>query len=116
MSHLDEDAPDFRGPDVVPVEPFQVGAGISNGGWCAPSEAVGEIPEVKVPRGGMQWPKPGDPVPTREQFAAYERARTLEATQRAKRHKERQGTIRVLGTLALVVLVLLAMMDALPWQ
>lgn len=76
----------------------------------------GDWPAISVKRGGPTFPKPGEPGPWPEQVAAYERDRAAQRAAQLKRHKERQGTLRVLGTLSLVVLVLLAMMNALPWQ
>jgi hypothetical protein len=86
-------------------------------GWSAPSDTIKDafLPPMTVKRGGLKWPDASE-ADYAQKFASYERHMVAERLYRQKRNKEWLSTLRVLGVLFLLALVLLGMMDALPWQ
>jgi hypothetical protein len=86
-------------------------------GWCAPSDVAGDgfVPPVTVKRGGMKWPTDEVAAQLRLERDAMQ-VREADRADRLKRHKEWMSTIRVLGVLFLLTLIVLARLDALPWQ
>lgn len=86
---------------------------VQAGGYCAPSEpliAEAELPTITVQRGGLKFPEV-DPNAVRslEGFKVYQQERT-------KRAAAVQSTIRGVALMLLILIVLLAVGDALPWQ
>jgi hypothetical protein len=73
------------------------------------------MPPTTVKRGGLKWPDVTE-ASYAQKVSSYERHMAAERAHRQKRHKEWMSTVRVLGVLFLLALVLLGMMDALPWQ
>lgn len=87
-------------------------------GWAmmAPeAKDYADIPPMTVKRGGLKWPDAGEADYARR-VASYERHMAAERLHREKRTAQWMSTVRVLGVLFLLALVLLGMMDALPWQ
>lgn len=134
MSHLDADAPDGitgHGRNI-PADMPDGGSVRGSGGWCAPSDVVrqlGEIPEVTVKRGGLQWgasthesdcAKVFDAgarcdCGTAEEFDAEDESGEYE-TEREAATRERWRTARVIAALLFVAYVLTMLNQSLPWQ
>jgi len=111
---------DTRLDDTIGVEPSP-GTYSYNGppqydmpaGWCAPPDDF--LPPMTVKRGGMKWPADEVAAQLRLERDAMQ-VREADRADRLKRHKEWMSTIRVLGVLFLLTLIVLARLDALPWQ
>jgi hypothetical protein len=114
MSHLDTDTPYIGDPDkgdesrgTGRLNEYEEGSGLA--------AAFAGLPPTTVKRGGMKWPDASE-ADYAQKFASYERHMVAERIERRKRMAQWMSTVRVLGVLGLLALVLLGMMDALPWQ
>lgn len=120
----DTHAPDFvperefnAGGPVVPHEKFpegRIGAPWA-AGYCAPSGTGYELPDVRVPRGGLKFPT-GEEAARRERTREWWAGFRLYQTERTKRRKETLRTVRGVVVILAALVLLLALGDALPWQ